>query len=46
MKKTRISLLFPKDLVDKLDEYKKEKGFMTRTQLIIYLLYTALEKKI
>ena len=44
MEKQSVVLRFPKVLLDRVDAYKKEKGFGTRTQTIFHLLQIALEQ--
>lgn len=41
--KQTVTIRFPKRLLERIDAYKKEKGFGTRTQAIFYLIQTALE---
>ena len=38
MEKQSVVLRFPKILLDRVDAYKKKKGFGTRTQTIFHLL--------
>lgn len=42
MEKQSVVLRFPKTLLDRVDAYKKQKGFGTRTQTIFHLLQIAL----
>ncbi|HHY74486.1 MAG TPA: hypothetical protein GX497_14925 [Bacillus bacterium] len=44
MKKQSVVLRFPKILLDRVDTYKEQKGFGTRTQAIFHLLQIALEQ--
>ncbi|CAG9613654.1 hypothetical protein BACCIP111899_02873 [Bacillus rhizoplanae] len=44
MEKVSVVLLVPKGLLERVDKYKEEKGFGTRTQTIFHLLQVALEK--
>lgn len=44
MEKQSVILRFPKILLDRMDTYKKKKGFGTRTQTIFHLLKIALEQ--
>lgn len=44
MEKQSVVLRFPKILLDRVDAYKKKKGFGTRTQTIFHLLQIALEQ--
>lgn len=41
--KQNVTIRFPKRLLERIDEFKKAKGFSTRTQAIFYLIQTALE---
>ena len=41
--KQNVTIRFPKRLLERIDEFKKAKGFGTRTQAIFYLIQTALE---
>ncbi|MEW4286160.1 hypothetical protein [Priestia koreensis] len=43
MEKQSVVLRLPKTLVDKVDEYKENKGFGTRTQTIFHLIQVALD---
>lgn len=45
MEKQTVVLRVPKKLLERVDEYKKEKGFGTRTQAIFHLLQVALEQE-
>lgn len=44
MEKQTVVLRFPKTLLDRVDKYKEEKGFGTRTQSIFHLIQVALEQ--
>lgn len=44
MEKQSVVLRFPKILLEKVDKYKEQKGFGTRTQTIFHLLHVALEQ--
>ncbi|MGG3451198.1 hypothetical protein [Domibacillus aminovorans] len=44
MEKQSVVLRFPKVLLSRVDKFKEEKGFSTRTQTIIYLIQYALEQ--
>jgi metal-responsive CopG/Arc/MetJ family transcriptional regulator len=44
MEKQSVVLRFPRTLLDRVDTYKEEKGFGTRTQTIFHLLQIALEQ--
>lgn len=44
MKKIVINMRYPKELVERIDEYKERKGFTTRTQTIMHLIQVGLEK--
>lgn len=44
MEKQSVVLRFPKTLLEKVDKYKEQKGFGTRTQTIFHLLQVALEQ--
>jgi metal-responsive CopG/Arc/MetJ family transcriptional regulator len=44
MEKQSVVLRFPKTLLKKVDKYKEQKGFGTRTQTIFHLLQVALEQ--
>ncbi|GEK59443.1 ribbon-helix-helix domain-containing protein [Marinococcus halophilus] len=39
-----VNMRYPKELLDRIDKFKQDKGFQTRTQAIIYLLQYALEQ--
>lgn len=41
----KITMLYPSNLLENIDKYKIEKGFTTRTQVIIYLIQNALTTK-
>ena len=43
--KQTVTLRFQKRLLDRVDEYKKEKGFGTRTQAIFYLIQAQLDNE-
>ena len=43
MEKQVVNVRFTKQLLDRIDAYKEEKGFGTRTQAIFYLLQIALD---
>lgn len=40
-----INMRYPEELLKRIDEYKESKGFVTRTQTIIYLIQKGLESK-
>ena len=44
MEKQSVVLRFPKTLLEKVDKYKEQKEFGTRTQTIFHLLQVALEQ--
>ncbi|WP_242142783.1 MULTISPECIES: ribbon-helix-helix domain-containing protein [unclassified Bacillus cereus group] len=44
MEKQSVMLRFPKTLLNRVDAYKEQKGFGTRTQAIFHLLQIALEQ--
>lgn len=44
MKKQVVNMLYPFELIDRIDKIKAEKGFTTRTQAIIFLIQYALEQ--
>jgi len=44
MEKQTVVLRFPKTLLERVDKYKEQKGFGTRTQAIFHLLQVALEQ--
>lgn len=44
MEKQSVILRFPKTLLDRVDKYKEQKGFGTRTQTNFHLIQTALEQ--
>ena len=44
MEKQSVVLRFPKTLLNRVDKYKDEKGFGTRTQTIFHLIQVALNK--
>ncbi|MGZ0086660.1 hypothetical protein ACWNXI_14070 [Caldibacillus thermoamylovorans] len=44
MDKQVITTRYPVELLKRIDKFKDEKGFTTRTQAIIYLLQYALDK--
>lgn len=44
MEKQTVVLRFPKTLLNRVDKYKEEKGFGTRTQAIFHLIQVALDK--
>ncbi|WP_198508056.1 hypothetical protein [Bacillus sp. FJAT-42315] len=44
MEKQSVVLRFPKVLLERVDAYKEQKGFGTRTQTIFHLLQVALEQ--
>lgn len=43
MEKQNVNVRFPKQMLDRIDAYKEEKGFGTRTQAIFHLIQVALE---
>lgn len=45
MEKQVVNVRFPKQLLDRIDAYKEEKGFGTRTQAIFHLIQIALDKE-
>ena len=45
MEKQVVNIRFTKQLLDRIDAYKEEKGFSTRTQAIFYLIQIALDKE-
>ncbi|WP_173799915.1 hypothetical protein [Domibacillus mangrovi] len=44
MEKQSVVLRFPKTLLNRVDTYKEQKGFGTRTQAIFHLLQIMLEQ--
>ncbi len=40
-----VSLTLNKDLLNKIDDYKKTQGFTTRTNTIIHLILLSLKEK-
>jgi len=44
MEKQSVVLRFPKKLLERVDDFKAQKGFGTRTQAIFYLIHVALDK--
>lgn len=44
MEKQSVVLRFPKKLLERVDHYKEENGFGTRTQTIFHLIQVALEQ--
>lgn len=40
-----VNMRYPKELLKRIDSFKNKKGFITRTQAIIYLIQTALDKE-
>ncbi|MEQ6376961.1 hypothetical protein RZN22_03265 [Bacillaceae bacterium S4-13-58] len=44
MEKQSVVLRFPKKLLDRVDDYKEQKGFGTRTQTIFHLIQVGLEQ--
>ena len=44
MEKQSVVLRFPKKLLERVDRYKEENGFGTRTQTIFHLIQVALEQ--
>ncbi|WLR51931.1 ribbon-helix-helix domain-containing protein [Bacillus tianshenii] len=44
MEKQTVVLRFPKTLLNRVDKYKEEKGFGTRTQAVFHLIQVALEQ--
>jgi len=46
MEKQTVNVRFPKQLLDRIDAFKEEKGFGTRTQAIFYLIQAQLMKKV
>ena len=41
--KQNVTIRFPKRLLERIDEFKKAKGFGTRTQAIFYLIQAQLD---
>jgi len=41
--KQNVTIRFPKRLLERIDEFKKAKGFGTRTQAIFYLIHAQLD---
>lgn len=39
-----LNMRYPKELLKRIDNFKAKKGFTTRTQTIIYLIQSSLEK--
>src|SRR5690625_7034045 len=39
-----VNMRYPKELLKRIDGFKEKKGFITRTQTIIYLIQYALEQ--
>lgn len=44
-KSQMINMRYPKELLDRIDKHKEQKGFTTRTQAIVHLLQVALDKE-
>lgn len=44
-KTAMVNMNYPKALLDRIDKYKEDNGFTTRTNAIIHLVITALENK-
>lgn len=44
MERIVINMRYPKELVERIDKYKDEKGFTTRTQAIIHLIQVGLKE--
>lgn len=40
-----VNMKYPKQLLERIDEFKENMGFTTRTNAIIHLLLIALETK-
>lgn len=40
-----VNMRYPKELLKRIDEFKEKKGFVTRTQAIIFLIQYALDKQ-
>ena len=40
-----INMNYPTSLVERIDRYKEDNGFTTRTNAIIHLILTTLENK-
>ena len=40
-----VNMKYPKQLLDRIDKYKDDMGFTTRTNAIIHLVLYALESK-
>ena len=40
-----VNMKYPKKLLERIDKFKEEMGFTTRTNAIIHLLLIALETK-
>jgi len=45
MEKQTVNVRFPKQLLDRIDAFKEEKGFGTRTQAIFYLIQAQLDEE-
>jgi len=40
-----VNMKYPKQLLDRIDKFKEDMGFTTRTNAIIHLIISALELK-
>lgn len=40
-----VNMKYPKQLLDRIDKFKDDMGFTTRTNAIIHLILNALESK-
>lgn len=40
-----VNMKYPKQLLDRIDKFKEDMGFTTRTNTIIHLILNALESK-
>ena len=40
-----VNMKYPKDLLKRIDTFKEDRGFITRTQAIIYLLHNSLNNE-
>jgi metal-responsive CopG/Arc/MetJ family transcriptional regulator len=43
-KSQMLNMRYPKELLERIDKCKEEKGFTTRTQTIMHLIQIGLEK--
>jgi len=44
-KNTRYHMLYPNELLEKIDKIQNDKGFTSRAQTIIHLLYMAIQEE-